>query len=145
LLATKLLAAHEKNQAKRRKIVNTLTRELPSHQYLINRKEAKGLGLKVSEPARKLDELVWNLFKDYEKQLQLNIPYNPEAILGTTESVTTTFDRAFIESLKPKHGLKTHVFRTTREIKRVQSSQPGIPFPMVGIQERNMEERWVET
>lgn len=144
LLATKLLAAHEKNQAKRRKIVNTLTKELPSHQYLINRKEAKGLGLKISEPPRELDELVWNLFRDYEKQLQLNIPYNPEAILGTTESITSTFDRAFIESLKPKHRVKTHVFRTTREIKRVQSSQPGIPFPMVGIQERNIEERWVE-
>jgi len=144
LLATKLLAAHEKDQAKIRKMVDTLTKELPSHQYLISRREAKELGLKVSEPSGQLDELVWNLYRDYETQLQLNIPYNPEAILGTTESVTTTFNRAFIESLKPEHKVRTYVFRTIREIKRVQSTQQGIPFPIVGIQERNIEERWVE-
>jgi hypothetical protein len=144
LLATKLLAAHEKDQAKIRKIVDTITKELPSHQYLINRREAKELGLKVSEPAGQLDDLVWNLYREYETQLQLNIPYNPETILGTTDSVTTTFDRAFIESLKPGHGMKTHIFRTTKEIKRVQSTQQGTPFPIVGIQERNIEERWAE-
>ena len=144
LLATKLLAGHEKNQVKIRKIVDTLTKELPSHQYLINRREAKELGLKVSELSGQLDELVWNLYRDYETQLQLNVPYNPEAILGSTELVTPTFDMAFIESLKPDHGVRTHVFRTIREIKRVQSVQQGISFPIVGIQVRNIEERWVE-
>ncbi len=144
LLATKLLAAHEKDQAKIGKMVDTLTKELPSHQYLISRREAKELGLKVSEPSGKLDELVWNLYRDYETQLQLNIPYNPETILGTNESVTTTFDRAFVESSKPENRVRTHVFRTIREIKRVQSTQQGLPFPIVGIQERNIEERWVE-
>jgi len=145
LLATKLLAGHEKNQTKIRKIVDTLTKELPSHQYLINRREAKELGLKVSEPSGELDELVWNLYRDYETELELNIPYNPEAILGTNESATPTFNMAFIESLKPDHGIKTHVFRTIREIKRVQSAQQGLPFPIVGLQVRNIEERWLET
>ena len=144
LLASKLLGMHEKDKTKTDKLVDTLTKELPSHQYLISRREAKEeLGFKVSEPAPRLDELIWNLYKDYEEQLQLNIPYNPEAILGTTGSVTATFDRGAIESLKTG-GVKAHMFRTVREIRRVQSTQPGIPFPVVGIQERNIEERWVE-
>jgi len=146
LLASKLLGMHERDSEKIKKLVDTLTKELPSHQYLISRKEAKGeLGLKISEPTLRLDELIWNLYKDYEEQLQLNVPYNPEAILGASGSVTVTFDRAVIESLSPEGGIKTHMFRTVREIRRVQSTQPGIPFPVVGIQERNIEERWVES
>jgi hypothetical protein len=145
LLASKLLGMHEKDPEKIKKLVETLTRELPSHQYLISRREAKEeLGLKVTEPTGQLDELIWNLYKDYEEQLQLNIPYNPEAILGVTGSVTVTFDRAVIESLTSEGAVKTHMFRTVREIRRVQSTQPGIPFPVTGIQERNIEERWVE-
>jgi len=145
LLASKLLGMHEKDSEKIKKLVETLTKELPSHQYLISRREAKEeLGLKVSEPTGPLDELIWNLYKDYEEQLQLNIPYNPEAILGVTGSVTVTFDRAVIESLTSEGAVKTHMFRTVREIRRVQSTQPGIPFPVTGIQERNIEERWVE-
>lgn len=145
LLASKLLAMHEKDKTKRDKVVDTLTKELPSHQYLISRREAREeFGLKVSEPTPRLDELIWNLYKDYEAQLQLNIPYNPEVILGASGSVTATFDRAVMESLRPEGGINTNMFRTVREIRRVQSTQPGIPFPFVGIQERNIEERWVE-
>jgi hypothetical protein len=145
LLASKLLGMHEKDSKKITKLVDTLTKELPSHQYLISRREAKGeFGLKVSEPTGQLDELIWNLYKDYEEVLQLNVPYNPEAILGANESITVTFDRAVIESLTSEGGLKTHMFRTVREIKRVESTQPGVSFRVQGIQERNIEERWVE-
>lgn len=145
LLAGKLLAMHEKNQDKIGKLVDALTKELPSHQYLIGRKEAKdGFGLKVSEPSGHLDELIWNLYKDYEERLQLNEPYNPEAILGTSGQITATFDRAVIESLKQDGTARTHVFRTQKEVRRVQSTQPGIPFPVVGIQERPIADHWVE-
>lgn len=145
LLARKLLAMHEKDRKKIEKLVDILTKELPSHQYLISRKEAKGeLGLKVSETSGSLDELIWNLYKDYEEQLQLSVPYNPEAFLRTNDSATLTFDRAAIESLKQDRSLRSHVFRTEKEIKRVQSTQPGIPFPVVGIQERIIGDHWVE-
>lgn len=145
LLASKLLAMHEKNQEKIGKLVDALTKELPSHQYLIGRKEAKdGFGLKVSEPSGHLDELIWNLYKDYEEQLQLNEPYNPEAVLGTSDQITAAFDRAVIESLKQDGTARTHVFRTQKELRRVQPSQPGIPFPVVGIQERPIADHWVE-
>jgi hypothetical protein len=145
LLARKLLTMHEKDQKKVEKLVDTLTKELPSHQYLISRKEAKEeLGLKVSEPSGRLDELIWNLYKDYEEQLQLNEPYNPEAVVGSSGSVTTTFDRAVIESLRQDGSSRTLLFRTQKEIRRVQSTQAGIPFPVVGIQERNIADHWVE-
>jgi len=145
LLAKKLLTMHEKDPKKIKKLVDTLTKELPSHQYLISRKEAKDeLRLKVSKTSGSLDELIWNLYKDYEEQLQLNVPYNPETFLRAGNSVTTTFDRAVIESLREDGSLRSHVFRTEKEIKRVQSTQPGIPFPVIGVQERVIADHWVE-
>lgn len=145
LLAKKLLTMHEKDPKKIKKLVDTLTKELPSHQYLISRKEAKDeLRLKVSKTSGSLDELIWNLYKDYEEQLQLNVPYNPETFLRASDSVTTTFDRAVIESLSEDGSLRSHVFRTEKEIKRVQSTQPGVPFPVIGVQERVIADHWVE-
>lgn len=144
-LARKLLAMHEKDPDKIESLVNSLTIELPSHQYLIGRKEIQELGLNIVESSGRLDQLIWDLYKDYEQQLQLNVPYNPEAVLGTVSTLTASFDRAFIETLKPDGNLRGHVFSTQREIRRVQSTQPGVPFPVVGIQERNLMEQWVET
>jgi hypothetical protein len=145
LLAKKLLTMHEKDPKKIKKLVDTLTKELPSHQYLISRREAKDeLGLKVSETSGSLDELIWKLYKDYEEQLQLSVPYNPEAFLRTDDSVTVKFDRAVIESLRENRSLRSHIFRTEKEIKRVQATQPGVPFPVVGIQERVIADHWVE-
>ncbi len=145
LLADKLLSMHEGDSTKRAKLVDALTKELPSHQYLIGRKEAKNeFGLKISEPSPDVDKLIWELYKDYAEQLQLNEPYSAEAILGTNAAMTATFDRAIVESLKPDGVTRTHVFRTEKEIRRVQSTQPGIPFPFVGIQERIIRDNWME-
>jgi len=144
LLARKLLASHEKDKTKIDRMVDTLTKVLPSHQYVIAREEAKNLGFPIVDLPEPLEELIWKLHKEYESWLELNKPYNPEEILGANPSTVVGFDRAAIESLKPNAELKTHVFRTEREIRRVQGTQPGIPFPVVGIQERNTTERWIE-
>jgi hypothetical protein len=144
LLAHKLLASHEKDKTKIDRMVDTLTKELPSHQYVIPREEAKNLGFPIADPPEPLEELIWKLHKEYESWLELNKPYNPEELLGANPSTVVGFDRAAIESLKPNAELKTHVFRTEREISRVQGTQPGVPFPVVGIQERNTTERWIE-
>lgn len=143
-LARKLLASHEKDKAKIEKMVDTLSRALPSHQYLITREEAKDIGIRVVESPGQSDELIWKLYKEYESLLELNKPYNPEEILGPNPSTVAVFDRAAIESLKPNGELKAYVFRTERELRRVQGTQPGVPFPIVGVQERNTTERWVE-
>lgn len=143
-LARKLLASHEKSKSKIGRIVNTLTRELPSHEYLITREQAKELGIPIVQPPEQLEQLIWQLYKEYENWLELNKPYNPEEILGPNPSTVATFDRAVIESLKSNGELRTHVFRTEREITRVQGTQPGVPFPVIGIQERNTTERWLE-
>lgn len=143
LLATKLLSFHENDQPKIDRIVRILTKELPSHQYLISRKEARDLGLKVTDPSAALETPIRNLYREYEALLQLQIPYSSEAILGSAASAPVTLNRAIIESLMPNNRLRMHIFKSERDVRRVQGSQPGLPFPIVGVQERNISEQWV--
>jgi hypothetical protein len=144
LLATKLLSVHEKNKAKIEEIVRVLTKELPSHQYLISRNEAKVLGLKVVDLTPELERSISALYKEYEQWLELIEPYSAEAILGADASKICSFNRGVIESItEDNKRLVAHIFRTEREIRRVQGTQPGVPFPLIGVQERNIREQWI--
>lgn len=139
-LASSLLKYHINDEEKVKEIVKTLTRERFSHDYIIGRREAKKiLGLNILEPEKDLLKDIIDLFDSYSEILELNIPYNPEKYLSGSESVTSDFNRAIIESSD-----LSHVFRTSKEIKRVQvPPQPGIPIPTVGYQEIILQEGWI--
>lgn len=141
LLTEKLLSFHmPKSQEKKvGKIISTLTKELYSHDYLIGRKEAKNtIKLKVIDVKHELENKIWQLYKAYENMLELNVPYNPDTFLGDEEQKVGCFNRAVIES-----EFVTDLFITEREVKRVQVSQPGMPTPMIGFQERAIREGWI--
>ncbi|MFZ5967846.1 MAG: SDH family Clp fold serine proteinase [Bacillota bacterium] len=60
-------------------IVDNLTEKLFSHSYMIPRREAKELlKLPVTYCNHEIENLVWQLFKHYERDLQLEKPYSPE-------------------------------------------------------------------
>lgn len=86
LLAPKLLSLHMDcssvtEKAKIKAIVDTLTEKLYTHEYLISREEAKEIGLKIIYPEPILDKLMWNLYKQYERELKLLDPFNPIQIV----------------------------------------------------------------
>jgi hypothetical protein len=141
-LATNLLKYHIKDDDKKiRKIVDIISRERFSHDYIISRREAKEvLGLNIIEPEEELLKKIISLFEVYSKMLELDTPYNPEMYLSNSGVATVEFNRAIIESI----GL-THVFRTVKEIRRIDvpPQPPQIPVPTVGYQERILREGWV--
>lgn len=139
-LAGRLLSFHipDDQQSHRDRIVETLTRALGSHDYLIGRREARDdIGLNVVEASADLENLILALFQEYSEVLQLTEPYNADGFLGSVDTKVGDFDRAIIES----DGL-THLFRTNKQVKRVQVQQQGVTVP--GIQELIFSERWVE-
>ncbi len=139
-LATTLLSSHMRNKERAKRIVNLLTRERFSHGYLIGRKEAKEvLHLPVADVSPQLEGKIVELFTQYENLLELKVPYNQEAVLGSNNPVTATFNRGIIES-----SHTTHVFRSVRTITRVSVTQPGTGLPQEGYLERNQQEAWVE-
>jgi hypothetical protein len=141
-LADRLLMFHMKDddvKEERDRIVTRLTRELGSHDYLIGRTEVKTfLKLNVIDVAADLERKMLALFEEYAALLELRVPYNPEGFLGANQAAQGTFDRAILETRE-----LTHVFRTIREIQRVQVQVPGIPGPTSGIQERPSFESWI--
>lgn len=139
-LASNLMRFHCDDENKIDSVVKILTRERFSHSYLIGKKESKeALRLNIIDPTEELSTSIIALFDAYSRILELDIPYNPELYLSTSDSGIFDFNRGIIESTN-----LTHIYRTKREIKRAQMTQPGVPFPVVGYQERVMQEGWVE-
>jgi len=135
--ARSLLASHLQSEPKVDLIVDYLSK-LPSHSYIISRREAQAvLGDDWVKPLSSNEELlVWQLYKAYEEWLELTNPYSPDAILAGGGSVTRTFPRASLESTDSGR-LKSHVFRTVKELSQVEQ-------PVAGIQEHVIAEGWAK-
>lgn len=137
-LAKKLLGYHMRDEDKIERITNTIYKGRFSHDYIIGREEAKEIGLKIIEPEPALEKDIIDLYLQYNDLLELSVPYNPEIILGTDEVSTGVFNRAIIESWE-----LTHVFRTMKEVRRMQLVPPQVPLPTIGYQEKILSENWV--
>lgn len=143
MLSRKLLASHEKGASDRAvgKIVDVLTKALFSHDYTIGRKEARdGIKLAVTYPETQLEQLIMKLYREYEKDLSLLDPYNPDAILGNQNTQRLTLERAYIETTDHSFG-----FVSVKEITRHQVNAPGpggVQVPTVAFTERLLGEGW---
>jgi hypothetical protein len=115
MMAKKLLDLHMKITEKEHKIneiVDNLTSKLYFHGHPINRKEAKeNVGLEtIMPPSAKLEQLMWNLYLEYEKEMQLAEPFNfvtefldnyPDQVPGTIQITPLKKAKlAYIESEK---------------------------------------------
>lgn len=87
----KLLELHldpKKEKDRIDKIVEILAEKLYFHGHHINREEAKGIGLtvefaeKYSHGNDNLSDVMWELFEEYEKDLELNMPYRDKLPTG---------------------------------------------------------------
>ncbi len=145
MLASKLLEIHNKKGDKKandiiKKTVETLTRKLGSHDYLITRTEAKKkLKLRVVYPDEKLEALMWELLSMYLEELETTQTFSPDGFLGADPQKTGVFKRAYIESTK-----KTDVFVTEKIITRITLQPPAVPFPQPGFQDHVIFEGWRE-
>jgi len=141
LLTEKLLLLHISEPDKNRiePIVETLTRKLFSHDYLIGRQEARSIiGPEVIDVPRDVEAAMMSLYNSYAADLQLHSTFNQESVLGTASQKTLTFDRAFLESSDACYR-----FRTVWELQRVQVPQmPGMA-PTSAVSVRPMEDGWV--
>jgi ClpP class serine protease len=141
LLATQLLTRHmgEGRQAQVEKIVSKLTQELYSHDYIVGRKEAKEiLGLNIEDVDEDTDKTIWNLYKEYEKLLELTVPLTPALLLGEKDEARFTFNRGIIES-----RLRVDAYQSDQSFRRIQLTPPGAPAPVIGYQGNVFSQYWV--
>jgi hypothetical protein len=138
-LASNLMGYHCSDKEKIEDVVKVPPRQRFSHDYIISRREAQeSLHLDVLRPTDEQTKVIVDLFNAYDGVLQLSSPYNPETVLGAQEVGAAVCDRGIIESAD-----MTHVFRTSKEIRRAEIRQSGIPIPVYAYQERILQEGWL--
>jgi len=100
MLARRLVSRQVKSKEKVDKIVGFLCSESGSHDYTIDRSEAKsGLGLRVEKPDDKLYALVKAIYDDIRAEMELGAKFDPNSYLGAREQGNYAFKRAILESV----------------------------------------------
>jgi hypothetical protein len=129
MLAKKLLSKQVQEKEKIEKIIAFLCSDSGSHDYTIYRKEAKNeLGLNIETPDDSFYALIKATFNDIKSELELDIPYNPNVLLGANQTTDYSCRRSLIESL----AFGTHVFVSEGTlVKSIQNIQQMSQFPPI--------------
>ncbi len=124
MLAEKLLSFHIKESDKIKKIISVLCSESGSHDYTINRREAKTeLQLPIEKPDDALYNLIKNIYLDIRNELKLNMAFDPSTELGTDKNRGYSCTRGLIESIDGG----SHKFITEGKLKKVDvQTQAGL-------------------
>jgi ATP-dependent protease ClpP protease subunit len=117
-------------------IVNTLTQGRYSHSDILNRHEVKDLlSEKVVEfPDDEVENLIWKLYLEYEKTMELDNPFVLNVIMGQNKSKEVKLHGSFIDTNK-----SSYVFRSVSEVRQVSvvpqgyqvNTQPGQELPLI--------------
>lgn len=100
--AKKLLQRNINNPKKVKSIVNMFIKEISTHNHSISRLEAKESGLNVTYASEKLEKLLWKLYIQYERVMQMDIPYidEPPAKSSTREVIFTLIESQILTNKK---------------------------------------------
>jgi len=138
MLARKLLSRQMRNEHGIRRVLQFLCSESGSHDYPINRREARDdLRLNVEKPDDSLYQLIRRVYDDLARELELATPFDPGILLGANPTATYSLRRALIESVSGG----CHCFVSEGQLARQQVQvQPGIT--QEAISDRRQFEGW---
>ena len=141
-LARRLIAHQVQEPERVDQIVNFLCAESGSHDYTVNSRDARELGLSIETPSEGLYRMLRNLHVDFRADLQLNEPHDPHAMLGTGTETTYSVKRSLIESVKGG----CHAFISEGMLRKVQVSatKPFQGMPIAVPQEQITDDRTFE-
>jgi hypothetical protein len=106
LLAERMLLMHMTGEGRSERIkhiVDSLTEKLYAHRLFLGRREAAELGLCVVHPGPELEAALWGLYRTYERDLKLNLPFHPERLIVGAQAGFAEAG-AVIESVAAQHG-----------------------------------------
>lgn len=86
-------------------LIDTLAERTYAHGHAIGRNEATEMGLPVVSPDPELERLMWQLYVEYERDLGLLDPIDPESFLEGADERIETVTTALVESA---WGLSTY-------------------------------------
>ena len=122
-------------------LVDFLCSESGSHDYTINRREAKLLGLDVEKPSEAFYKTLRKLHDSYSEEMQLRTPLDLNSVAIAGQTTAYSYTRAAIESVKQG----AHHFISEGEIVSTQIQAAGPvqpPAPQLAIQDNRNFEGW---
>lgn len=105
-------------------IIETLTERTFIHGHSIGRHEAKQIGLQVDDMDQKLEKLCWDLFLQYEKDLQLNSFANPLAYFDNDDQEEYVEKNAIIACIESTN--KCHEYSGPLQLKKIRRIVPQL-------------------
>lgn len=100
MLATRLLKIHTSNDETIERITNFLCSDSGSHDYTINRKEAKNLGLPIEFPDENLYNIIKLLYNDFCSELMLSTPFYSDIESNTNTSDSFIRIKGILETIE---------------------------------------------
>ncbi len=136
-LASKLLNLHITEDAASKKIdsiVDELTERFYTHNHSIFRGEAKKIGLDIMivDANPKEEALLWELYENYEKDMQLKVFFDPSSFLGADSEKLLETTPVFIES-----GCFSSSFVFKQKIKKAVVPDPNFRLQVISLNEQN--------
>ncbi len=100
MLAKKLMRHQKHDEDRLETILKFLCGESGSHDYTINRREARDeLGLPIEKPDDELYKSIRDIYLDIVSELELGTPYEPAILLGAENEMDYVLPRALVESV----------------------------------------------
>lgn len=143
-LAMTLLEQHRDDKENIRNIVQKLTKELGSHDYLIFRKEAKNLLENQVVIDEKLGQPMRDLYKDFANEMDLGKPYNPNLILSSLSQKPPRVSSVELKLATIESEGRCDQFIERRSLKEIQINHPSAP-PRVVVQEEIQSSGWEQS
>jgi len=137
-LARELLKSQVTKDEKVNKIIGFLCSESGSHDYTINRREAKTLGLQVENPSDELYQLLKEFLANVRADMQLLVPFDANALLAGNQTTTYACTRCLIESTAKAPNM---IFESAGTLTRVSIPHPQFG-PQDGINDNRTFEGW---
>lgn len=142
MLADKLLSEHFKDKDKVKQIISFLCSDSGSHDYPIYRREARNnLGLNIETPTQEFYNTIKTLYDDIVTELDMHKIYDPNVILGNSNTANYSVRRVLIESIDGG----TDVFASEGSLLKTQVpvNMPGMaPIIRNSIEDSKKFEGW---
>jgi hypothetical protein len=143
MLAGKLLSKQMDNKEKIDKIIAFLCSDSGSHDYTIYRREARDeLGLNIEKPDDAFYKIIKETYDDIKTELQLTKPFDPNAILGATNSATYSARRVLIESIDGGTDVYLSEGTLTKQLQNIMQPPPLPPIQNILINDQRNFEGW---
>lgn len=137
-LASKLLKLHMSDEGQIKKIIDFLCSESGSHDYTINRREAKNdLGLPVEKPNDALYNILKSLYCEFRDEMNLYEPFPPIPTDPDKKEIEYKVVRAVIESVEG--GSDQFISKGTLVAQALQETGMGNLIPIQFLDYRQSE------